>query len=80
VAALPTVATFLAGYAKRDTTRELGQVVTDRITSSPTETLTEHPAAHPEPEDQPEATAYEQPALSDEYATPVAADEYDEKG
>lgn len=31
VAALPTLVTFLAGYAKRDGTRELGTVVQDKL-------------------------------------------------
>lgn len=31
VAALPTLVTFLAGYAKRDRTRELGQAVQDHL-------------------------------------------------
>lgn len=47
VAALPTLVTFLAGYAKRDTTRELGQAVTDTLThgTAPEPDVTGHDVA-----------------------------------
>jgi hypothetical protein len=57
VAALPTLVTFLAGYVKRDTTRELGQAVEDHLTNGYSETSPEpgHEPDYIEPEGDPNA-------------------------
>jgi len=61
VAILPTLVTFLAGYAKRDKTRELGVAVQDHLSTPSAEPLSVpedmlddgDPNATPEPEGDP---------------------------
>lgn len=45
LATLPTLVTFLAGYAKRDRTRELGQAVQDNLSGN----ANTEPAVTPDP-------------------------------
>lgn len=48
VACLPTLVTFLAGYVKRDPTREVGTVVQDRLNEPGDPDVAQHEPAAPE--------------------------------
>jgi hypothetical protein len=66
MAALPTLVTFLAGYAKRDRTRELGQAVQDTLSGK----ANVEPAVAPEPEGSPhmDEDGYAAPETGEHYA------------
>lgn len=64
LAALPTLVTFLAGYVKRDRTRELGQAVQDNLSGN----ANVEPAVTPDVSPHADEDGYAAPETGEHYA------------